>query len=167
MIKAVLVLNMQGNIRLAYFYEGAVRTGGQDLISSIYKAVAKRGEEASNIISFASWPTPDTHLIYRKYSTLFVIFIVDGSESQLAVLDLIQSLVEVLNMHFGSICELDFMFHSDKVINILSEMIMGGLVLETDKDAILNSVKEAQKFENKSTDGKIKSIQPPSTTGYC
>jgi len=40
-----------------------------------------------------------------------------------------QVLVEVLDRCFENVCELDLIFHMDKVHFILNEMIMGGMVL--------------------------------------
>ncbi len=73
----------------------------------------------------------DTRVIYRHYATLYFIFVVDGSESELGILDLIQVFVEVLDKCFENVCELDLIFNSDKVHYILDEIIMGGMVLET------------------------------------
>ena len=57
----------------------------------------------------------DTKLIYRHYATLYFIFIVDGSESELGILDLIQTFVETLDKCFRNVCELDLVFHMEKV----------------------------------------------------
>ena len=40
---------------------------------------------------------------------------IDDAESELAVLDLIQVLVEVLDKSFENVCELDLIFNPDKV----------------------------------------------------
>lgn len=36
------------------------------------------------------WTSDDTRIVYRNYATLYFVFVVDGSESELGVLDLIQ-----------------------------------------------------------------------------
>lgn len=61
------------------------------------------------------WGGHDTRLIYRNYATLYFIFIVDSSESELGILDLIQTFVETLDKCFKNVCELDLVFHADKV----------------------------------------------------
>ena len=73
----------------------------------------------------------DTKLIYRHYATLYFVVAVDGAESELGMLDLIQVFVEVLDKCFENVCELDLIFHPDKVNYILDEIIMGGMVLDT------------------------------------
>jgi AP-3 complex subunit sigma len=57
----------------------------------------------------------ETKLIYRNYATLYFIFVVDSAESELGILDLIQTFVEALDKAFRSVCELDLVFHLDKV----------------------------------------------------
>lgn len=57
----------------------------------------------------------DSRLIYRHYATLYFVFCVDSSESELGILDLIQVFVETLDKCFENVCELDLIFHVDKV----------------------------------------------------
>lgn len=54
-------------------------------------------------------------LIYRQYATLFFVAAVDETESPLGILDLLQVLVETLDKCFENVCELDLIFHMDKV----------------------------------------------------
>jgi len=87
----------------------------------------------------------ETRIVYRCYATLYFVFVVDSSESELGVLDLIQVLVESLDRSFENVCELDLVFHFDDVHHILAEMIQGGLVLETNVEEIALAVREARK----------------------
>jgi hypothetical protein len=64
-------------------------------------------------------------LIYRHYATLYFIFVADSSESELGILDLIQVFVEALDKCFENVCELDLIFHPDRVCYILDEVIQG------------------------------------------
>jgi AP-3 complex subunit sigma len=89
----------------------------------------------------------DTKVVYRHYATLYFIFWVDGSESELGILDLIQVLVETLDRSFENVCELDLIFNSDKVHYIIDEMVMGGMVLETSMSEICRTVGEMNKLE--------------------
>jgi AP-3 complex subunit sigma len=102
-------------------------------------------------------------LIYRSFATLYFVFVVDQvlrysltsnqSESELAILDLIQVFVEALDRVFTNVCELDLIFKPDQVASILQEIITvsissyrvpkGGMVLETKLSEIMamNDVK--------------------------
>jgi len=74
------------------------------------------------------------------------VFAVDQQESDLGILDLIQVFVEALDKCFENVCELDLIFHSDKVHYILDEISMAGMVLETNINQILMSVNEQNKL---------------------
>merc|ERR1719510_2388324 len=88
----------------------------------------------------------DSKLIYRHYATLFFIFLVDQSESELGILDLIQVFVEALDQRFENVCELDIIFHFDDVNYILDEVVMGGMVLETNLKEIIDAVEGMKKY---------------------
>lgn len=89
----------------------------------------------------------DYKLIYRHYATLYFVFCVDSSESELGILDLIQVFVETLDKCFENVCELDLIFHVDKVHYILNELVMGGMVLETNMNEILTRIEDQNKLE--------------------
>lgn len=75
------------------------------------------------------------------------MFCVDSSESELGILDLIQVFVETLDKCFENVCELDLIFHVDKVHYILNELVMGGMVLETNMTEILMRIEDQSKLE--------------------
>lgn len=79
------------------------------------------------------FPVDDgVRVVYRNYATLYFVFVVDGAESELGILDLIQVrpfppfqpefnrglcqvFVESLDRAFHNVCELDLVFHFDEV----------------------------------------------------
>jgi len=64
--------------------------------------------------------------VYRRYASLYVLAGVDADENCLAALELVHAYVESLDRYFGSVCELDIMFHLDRAHFILDEMVMNG-----------------------------------------
>uniref|UniRef100_A0A8C0PR20 Adaptor related protein complex 3 subunit sigma 2 n=5 Tax=Boreoeutheria TaxID=1437010 RepID=A0A8C0PR20_CANLF len=60
--------------------------------------------------------------------------------------------VETLDKCFENVCELDLIFHMDKVHYILQEVVMGGMVLETNMNEIVAQI-EAQNRLEKSEGG--------------
>eukprot|EP01063_Lacrimia_lanifica_P014111 TRINITY_DN20777_c0_g1_i1.p1 TRINITY_DN20777_c0_g1~~TRINITY_DN20777_c0_g1_i1.p1 ORF type:complete len:150 (+),score=60.71 TRINITY_DN20777_c0_g1_i1:91-540(+) len=146
MIKGVLIINNHCKARLLKFYDRIPYDTQQAMVGEIYRIVSKRSDD--NFCNFAEgcklWPGGDVRLVYRQYATLYFVFVVDGSESELAILDLVHVFVQTLDSCFKEVCELDFIFHSDRVHYILDEIIMGGMVLETSKDEILRSLHSMQ-----------------------
>lgn len=55
--------------------------------------------------------------------------------------------VETLDKCFENVCELDLIFHVDKVHYILNELVMGGMVLETNMTEILTRIEDQNKLE--------------------
>merc|ERR1712216_1087259 len=90
-------------------------------------------------------------------ATLYFVFAVDKLESDLGILDLIQVFVETLDKCFENVCELDLIFHSDKVHFVIDEIVQGGLVLETNIHQILTAIQEMSKLESASLKQKIDS----------
>ena len=98
------------------------------------------------------WHADDElRVIYRQYATLYFVLVVDQSESELGILDLIQVFVEALDYCFENVCELDLIFHFDQVHAILDQMIQGGLVLETSLKDIVASAQEVKHARKSST----------------
>lgn len=74
------------------------------------------------------------------------MFCVDSSESELGILDLIQVFVETLDKCFENVCELDLIFHADAVHHILAELVMGGMVLQTNMTDILARIEDQNRL---------------------
>eukprot|EP01114_Cavostelium_apophysatum_P015956 TRINITY_DN4456_c0_g1_i1.p1 TRINITY_DN4456_c0_g1~~TRINITY_DN4456_c0_g1_i1.p1 ORF type:complete len:174 (+),score=39.55 TRINITY_DN4456_c0_g1_i1:160-681(+) len=147
MIKAILVINTSGKARLIKFYEHKTEDEQQLVIREVYQLISKRSESMCNFLEVGKDWGKDARLIYRHYATLYFIFIVDSSESELGILDLIQTFVETLDKCFKNVCELDLVFHVDRVHFILDEIIMGGMVLETRVSDVMEAIAQQRKIE--------------------
>ncbi|XP_052461077.1 AP-3 complex subunit sigma-1 isoform X31 [Carassius gibelio] len=120
----------------------------QQIIRETFHLVSKRDENVCNFLEGGLLiGGSENKLIYRHYATLYFVFCVDSSESELGILDLIQVFVETLDKCFENVCELDLIFHMDKVHNILAEMVMGGMVLETNMSEISTQAEAHSKME--------------------
>ncbi|CAO3595998.1 adaptor-related protein complex 3 sigma 1 subunit [Absidia repens] len=151
MIKSVLIFNNHGKPRLIKFYQQIDIATQQALVQEIYSLVSKRPDTACNFLEGSKLlGGKDTRVIYRHYATLYFVFVVDESESELGILDLIQVFVESLDRCFENVCELDLIFHFDEVHYILSEIIQGGMVLETNMNEIVAAINEVNKAKKKS-----------------
>lgn len=78
---------------------------------------------------------------YRHYATLYFIIISTSTESPLALIDLIQVYVEALDRLFENVCELDLIFNFETLHATLSEMVVGGVVVETQLEKVVEGVK--------------------------
>ncbi|XP_057576037.1 AP-3 complex subunit sigma-2 isoform X2 [Hippopotamus amphibius kiboko] len=116
MIQAILVFNNHGKPRLVRFYQRFPEEIQQQIIRETFHLVLKRDDNICNFLEGGSLiGGSDYKLIYRHYATLYFVFCVDSSESELGILDLIQVFVETLDKCFENVCELDLIFHMDKM----------------------------------------------------
>ncbi len=129
----------------------------QNVIKRSFQQVIKRPDSFCNYLEgvVPEWGDA-TKIIYRHYATLCFIFAVDGQESDLGMLDLIQVFVEALDKCFENVCELDIIFPSDKIHFILDEIIMSN---------IMTAIIEQQKLSDISigTESSTSSISAPSS----
>jgi hypothetical protein len=74
----------------------------QALVQEIFSLVSKRPDTACNFLEGSKLlGGKDTRVIYRHYATLYFVFVVDESESELGILDLIQ--VKQRNPHLSTL----------------------------------------------------------------
>eukprot|EP00037_Helgoeca_nana_P014237 m.132642 g.132642 ORF g.132642 m.132642 type:complete len:186 (-) comp22463_c0_seq1:329-886(-) len=152
MIKGIFVFNNHGKPRLSKFYNPTTESDALAIIRECFLLVSKRADNVCNFLDGGElMGEKDTKLIYRHYATLYFVFAVDSSESELGILDLIQVFVESLDKRFENVCELDLIFHVERVHHILDEIVMGGMVLETNMVEILKHVDAATALEKKET----------------
>ncbi|KAJ2961576.1 hypothetical protein NQZ79_g3175 [Umbelopsis isabellina] len=134
MIKSIMIFNNHGKPRLSKFYQQIVSdiATQQALIEEIFSLVSKRPDTVCNFLEGSKLlGGKDTRVIYRHYATLYFVFVVDESESELGILDLIQ------------------IFHFEEVHHILSEIVQGGMVLETNMTEIVTAIGELNKMKKK------------------
>ena len=114
----------------------------------------------------------EVRVVYRNYATLYFVFVVDGSESELGILDLIQVcvsgyhlyvfitmnmiifqvFVESLDRVFENVCELDLVFNFYKVRVAFLFRSSSSLTVELQVYAILDEIFLAGEIEETSKD---------------
>ncbi|XP_036120122.1 AP-3 complex subunit sigma-1-like isoform X1 [Molossus molossus] len=101
MIKAILIFNNHGKRELYEFYQPYSEDTQQQIIRETFHLVFEREENVCNFLEGGLLiGGSDNKLIYRHYATLYFVFCVNSSESELGILDLIQVhniLAEMMN----------------------------------------------------------------------
>jgi AP-3 complex subunit sigma len=160
MIYSVMVINHHGQPRLTKFYDKDLAPFNvqEGIVNSVFQCVSKRSDSVCNFVEgqLGDVYGEDVRLVYRHYATLYFVFAVDKSESELGVLDLIQVFVEGLDKCFEDVCELDLIFNPDKAHNVLQEICMGGMVLETSLAQIVRAVTGTSAYEDATRDSQVK-----------
>ena len=124
----------------------------QQIVRDVFASLTARTETASSFIDASQWFEPGARIVYRTYATLSFCVVIDGSESELGILDLVQVLVEALDRHFKNVCELDIIFSSPQVHWVIDEMIVGGLVVETNPSEILEAIDAQTRLERQQSE---------------
>jgi AP-3 complex subunit sigma len=159
-IREVFALVSKRTERACNFLENKGIVPGPDAQGVFYcgkKKKKKKKNKSANTIK--NKKHSGCKLIYRHYATLYFIFVADATESELGILDLIQVFVEALDKCFENVCELDLIFHPDRVCYILDEIVQGGMVLETRQDEILTALAAMAKIEKEQDPlAKIKGV---------
>ena len=108
-----------------------------------------------NLRLFAFYPSlqplflsrPPHQLVYRRYAGLFFTLCVEQGDNGLAYLETIHLFVEMLDLFFGNVCELDLVFNFHKVYVIVDEFFLAGEVQETSKKVMLDRLQFLEKIE--------------------
>ncbi len=149
MIKAVVILNSSGKIRLLRVYEEFIKGEEQEekLIKELFAKAVERKTSSSNFVVEKVVLKDAYTIVCRQYATLFFMLICDENENELALLDFVHIFVEVLDKMFADVCELDILYNPEKINYILDELIVDGNVVQTSlKEAVddLNSQAKAE-----------------------
>ncbi|KAH7648250.1 clathrin assembly [Cryptosporidium bovis] len=148
MLKFLLLVNKQGQIRLSKYYQEVTREERVVFEGQLIRKCLLRGENQCPFMEFNG-----NKVIYRRYASLYFIMGLDVSEkNELAYLELIHFIVETLDKYFENVCELDIMFNLDKTHIIIEDIIMCGSVSETSKSNILEHMYLLEKASLNSND---------------
>ncbi|MES1913178.1 MAG: hypothetical protein MHM6MM_005393 [Cercozoa sp. M6MM] len=155
MIYGAFIINNRGQPRLTKYYTEVPMPKRDSVVQRIFSLVSTRPSSASNCVSFPgdlfgieSEEEDSCRLVFRQYATIYIVFAVDTCESELGMLEMIQLFVESLDGVFRNVSEVELIFHPERVHQVLDEIIMGGMVLESDKTRVLKSVQDAQSYES-------------------
>ncbi|PRW56326.1 AP-4 complex subunit sigma [Chlorella sorokiniana] len=135
-IKFVLLVNKQGQTRLAKYTDSSLTTDERRALEAeIVRKCLMRVDKQCNFVEHRSWK-----VVYRRYASLFFLVGIDDEENELGILEMIHCVVETLDKWFSNVCELDIMFSLETTHHIIDEMIANGCVVETNKANALTPV---------------------------
>eukprot|EP01117_Protostelium_nocturnum_P013718 TRINITY_DN5150_c0_g1_i1.p1 TRINITY_DN5150_c0_g1~~TRINITY_DN5150_c0_g1_i1.p1 ORF type:complete len:147 (-),score=37.82 TRINITY_DN5150_c0_g1_i1:229-669(-) len=143
-VRFFLVVNKQGQTKLSRYYslkeqEETPLNKRVTLEGEISRKCLKRKE---NECSF--FEMNNNMIVYRRYASLFFIVGCDPQENELGMMEFVHCVVETLDYHFQSICELDVMFNIEKLHFVLDEMIANGHIVEHAKIKIVEPLQMLQ-----------------------
>ena len=72
-------------------------------MKELFSTLNTRPDGVCNFIDASKWFGKGARIVYRQYATLFFIFAIDASESELGILDLIQARAPRLAPHGATV----------------------------------------------------------------
>ncbi|XP_014350283.1 AP-4 complex subunit sigma-1 isoform X1 [Latimeria chalumnae] len=98
MIKFFLMVNKQGQTRLSRYYEHMEIHKKMLLEADVITKCLSRTKEQCSFVEYK-----DFKLVYRQYAALFIVVGIDDTENEMAMYELIQNFVEVLDKYFSKV----------------------------------------------------------------
>ncbi|KAL6176039.1 hypothetical protein ACLB2K_052675 [Fragaria x ananassa] len=139
-IRFILMVNKQGQTRLAQYYEHLTLQERRALEAEIVRKCLARNQQQCSFVELWNYK-----IVYRRYVSLFFLVGVDNDENELAILEFIHLIAQTMDHHFGNVCELDIMFYLERAHFMLDEMVMNGCIVETSKTHILAPIQQMDK----------------------
>lgn len=136
MIRFFLMMNKQGTTRISQFYDINLeslerRRLERDVFESM---VSVKGRNVCQVQGY--------NVVFHRYVGLYVVIGCDKGDNELLAHEAIHLFVEILDKFFGTVREIDIIYHFNSVYAILNEFILGGFLQETNIDTILQRLKQ-------------------------
>ncbi|KAL8523868.1 hypothetical protein ACS0TY_013722 [Phlomoides rotata] len=110
LIHFVLLISRQGKVRLTKWYSPYSQKERTKVIRELSGLILTRGPKLCNFVEWRGYK-----VVYKRYASLYFCMCIDQDQNELEVLEIIHHYVEILDRYFGSVCELDLIFHFHKV----------------------------------------------------
>ena len=68
---------------------------------------------------------------------------IEEHDNELLALEVIHRFVEMLDTHFGTVCELDIIFNFEKAYFVLDELLLAGELQESSQEEAMSAVRGA------------------------
>ncbi|KAK1370170.1 hypothetical protein POM88_036262 [Heracleum sosnowskyi] len=75
-------------------------------------------------------------IVYKRYASLYFCMCVNQDDNELEILEIIHHFVQILDLYFGSVCELDLIFNFHKAYYILDKILIAGELQESSKKTV-------------------------------
>jgi len=142
MIHFILLFSRQGKIRLQKWYEAHSEKEKKEYSRDLTNKILARKPKMSNFLEWRKY-----QVVYKRYASLFFAFAISKEDNELLTLETIHRFVEVLDMYFGSVCELDIIFNFEKAYFILDELVLAGEIQDTSKKSVLRQVELSDSYQ--------------------
>eukprot|EP00112_Aurelia_sp_Birch-Aquarium-sp1_P007286 Seg1793.6 transcript_id=Seg1793.6/GoldUCD/mRNA.D3Y31 product="AP-1 complex subunit sigma-2" protein_id=Seg1793.6/GoldUCD/D3Y31 len=151
MINFILLFSRQGKLRLQKWYTAMTMKEKKKITRDLTTQILSRKPKMCSFLEYK-----DMKVIYKRYASLFFCVGAEVGDNELLILEIIHRYVEILDKYFGNVCELDIIFNFEKAYFVLDELIIGGEIQETSKNAVLKAISQQDVVQE---DGEVPSLK--------
>jgi AP-2 complex subunit sigma-1 len=142
-----LIQNTQGVTRLSkWWYPSVTHQDKLRLEAEVHRMLAYRKDDETNFVAFTLGKAT-CKLVFRRYASLLFTLCVDQFDNDLAMLESIHLVVEVLDAYFKNVCEVDIIFNFPKVFSIVDEVFLAGEFQEMCGANVLAQLEELERLD--------------------
>ncbi|KAK1393440.1 AP complex subunit sigma [Heracleum sosnowskyi] len=131
MIHFLLLISRQGKVRLTKWYSPYAQKERTKVVRELSGMILSRGPKLCNFVEWRGYK-----VVYKRYASLYFCMCVNQDDNELEILEIIHHFVQILDVYFGSVCELDLIFNFHKAYYILDEILMAGELQESSKKTV-------------------------------
>uniref|UniRef100_A0A0V0J9U6 AP complex subunit sigma n=1 Tax=Schistocephalus solidus TaxID=70667 RepID=A0A0V0J9U6_SCHSO len=135
MMNFFMLFSRQGKVRLQKWYSAIPLRERKKISRDLIPVILSRKPKMCSILDWR-----DFKIVYRRYASLYFCCAIEPEDNELITFEIIHRYVELLDRYFGSVCELDIIFHFEKAYFVLDELILAGELQETSKEDIIRDV---------------------------
>jgi hypothetical protein len=147
MIEALFIMNKAGLLRFIKIYsDDEFKIDKGDLVKRVYQGL-QSSKDTSIIFDF-EYMGMNRKIVYRLFGSIYIVMILDDLENELAMLDFINVVMQVLDDIFKGVCELHLIMNPEKIYLIVDEMISAGSVIETSRVEITSNYTDKMKDDD-------------------
>eukprot|EP00188_Purpureofilum_apyrenoidigerum_P006229 Plantae.Rhodophyta-Purpureofilum_apyrenoidigerum.ctg9311.p1 GENE.Plantae.Rhodophyta-Purpureofilum_apyrenoidigerum.ctg9311~~Plantae.Rhodophyta-Purpureofilum_apyrenoidigerum.ctg9311.p1 ORF type:complete len:157 (-),score=38.01 Plantae.Rhodophyta-Purpureofilum_apyrenoidigerum.ctg9311:46-516(-) len=144
MMQYFLMVNRQGVVRLAKWFQPFSQKERAKIVREICSVVITRQAKMCNFVEYK-----DIKLVYKRYASLYLVVAIDQDDNEMLMLDMLHMYVETLDRYFGNVCELDIIFNFHRAYYLLDELFLGGELQDPNKRAALHAAYEGDALAEK------------------
>lgn len=130
---------------VARAYETGVKKDVRKLAKRTFPHIAAREPGGSAFVVDVEDEGSGRNVAFQKREDVVVAAVFDARESELATLDLLQMYLYALEVMLGGLDARRVLRETTTARDVLDEIVVGGFVVETDVNAVLQRVRENQR----------------------
>lgn len=130
-----MLISRQGKVRQQKWFDASSEQERKRVVRDVISTVLPRSTQMCNVVDYKT-----LKLVYKRYAALYFVASVDVCDNELLTMEILHLYVGALDRYFGSVCELDIIFHFPRAYWMLQEILGAGELQEPVPDNILAAV---------------------------